>query len=163
MQTPRYSTSRQKACHQCSSAKTRCERRSGHGSGTRCIRRGLPCSWLPKQSHDSRLHSNDTTNITIETAQLSGPFSVSESSTRSPGRVTVNPDTNTSTDPRAFPLDTQLGQDTTPSSLTIPVPVSETEYDYSTHNHAALLAGRSHSMKARYLVTMRTTPSTSPT
>lgn len=143
MQTPRYSTSRQKACHQCSSAKTRCERRSGHGSCTRCTRRGLPCSWLPKQSHDSRqLHSNDTTNITIETAQPSSPFSVSESSTRSPGRVPVNPDTNTSTDPRTLLLDTQLGQDTTPSSLTIPVPVSATEYEYSTHNHAALLADR---------------------
>ncbi|KAL4756240.1 Zn(II)2Cys6 transcription factor domain-containing protein [Aspergillus foveolatus] len=143
MQTPRYSTSRQKACHQCSSAKTRCERRSGHGSCTRCTGRGLPCSWLPKRSHDSRhLHRNDTTNITIETAQPSSPFSVSESSTRSPGRVLVNPDTNTNTDPRALRLDTQLGQDTTPSSLTLPVPVLAAEYDYSTHNHAVLLADR---------------------
>ncbi|KAL4747908.1 hypothetical protein BDW72DRAFT_206054 [Aspergillus terricola var. indicus] len=139
MQIPRYSTSRQKACHQCSSAKTRCERSSGLGSCTRCTRRGLPCSWLPKRSHDiNRLQSNDTTDITIEMTQSSSPFSVSESSTRSPGRAPVNPDTNTNTDLRARLLDTQLGQDTTPSSLTLPVLVSASEYDYSTHNRAFL-------------------------
>ncbi|KAL4819191.1 hypothetical protein BDW67DRAFT_182142 [Aspergillus spinulosporus] len=76
-------------------------------------------------------------------AQPSSPFSVSESSTRSPGRVPVNTDTNTNTDPGALLLDTQLRQDTASSSITLPVPVPAGEYENSTHNHAALLANRS--------------------
>ncbi|KAL4735319.1 hypothetical protein BDV11DRAFT_173955 [Aspergillus similis] len=75
-------------------------------------------------------------------AQPSSPFSVPESSTRSPGSAPVIPDTNTNTDPRAHLLDTQLGQDTTPSSLRLPVLVPAAEYGYSTHSHAALLANR---------------------
>ncbi|KAL5050412.1 hypothetical protein BDW71DRAFT_194747 [Aspergillus fruticulosus] len=111
MQTPRYSTSRQKACYQCSSAKTRCERSSGNGSCTRCTRRGLPCSRLSEQSH--AINRNGTT-----------PFSVSESSLGSSGRAPVNPGTYTNTDPRAHLLSTPPGQGTTPSSFTRPASVS---------------------------------------
>lgn len=41
--TSRYSTSRQKACQQCSGAKARCDRRAG--GCTRCTQRGLRCAY----------------------------------------------------------------------------------------------------------------------
>ncbi|OTA58934.1 hypothetical protein K449DRAFT_333932 [Hypoxylon sp. EC38] len=44
MKTARYSTSRQKACQQCSSAKAKCDRKTG--CCTRCALKGLPCSYL---------------------------------------------------------------------------------------------------------------------
>ncbi|KAI1406862.1 hypothetical protein F5Y13DRAFT_183843 [Hypoxylon sp. FL1857] len=43
-QAARYSTSRQKACQQCSSAKAKCDRKAGRC--TRCALRGLSCSYL---------------------------------------------------------------------------------------------------------------------
>ncbi|KAL5003855.1 hypothetical protein BDV10DRAFT_198853 [Aspergillus recurvatus] len=130
MMTPRYSTSRQKACHQCSRAKARCERSSGHGPCTRCTWRGLPCSRLPEQSHViNHLHNNDTTNMSLEMTQSPSPFSILESSLRSPGRAPVNPDTNTNTGPRAHLLNTPPGQGATPSSLAFPVSVSSPEYE----------------------------------
>lgn len=44
MKTTRYSTSRQKACQQCSSAKAKCDRNLGRC--TRCALKGLTCSYL---------------------------------------------------------------------------------------------------------------------
>ncbi|KAL4973358.1 hypothetical protein BDW66DRAFT_168711 [Aspergillus desertorum] len=135
MQTPRYSTSRQKACNQCSSAKTRCERRGGPGPCIRCTRRGLPCSRLPEQSHAiNHLHNNHITNISLEMTQPSSPFSVSKSSLRSPGRLPVNPDTNPNTGPSTHLLHTPLGQGTAPSSSAPPVSVPASEYDHQRHN-----------------------------
>ncbi|KAI5868115.1 hypothetical protein GGS23DRAFT_12305 [Durotheca rogersii] len=45
MKAPRYSTSRQKACQRCSTAKARCDRKAGRC--TRCALRGLSCTYLP--------------------------------------------------------------------------------------------------------------------
>ncbi|KAL6236620.1 hypothetical protein BDW75DRAFT_250002 [Aspergillus navahoensis] len=138
MQTPRYSTSRQKACHQCSSAKTRCERSSGRGPCTRCTRRGMPCSRLPEQPHAiNHLHNNDTATVSLNTRQPHSSFSVSEPSLRSPGRAPVYPDTNTNTDPRAHLLNTPPGYSTTPSSLALPVSGPSPQYDDPSHTSAA--------------------------
>ncbi|RDW57915.1 Zn(II)2Cys6 transcription factor [Aspergillus mulundensis] len=103
MQTPRYSTSRQKACQQCSTAKARCERGPGHGPCTRCMQRGLPCSRAPVQANPIDQHRNDTTDMSLDMAEPPSPFSISEPSLTSPGRVegplnTTNTDTS---DPRA--------------------------------------------------------------
>lgn len=43
MKHPRYSTSRQKACNQCSNAKVRCDRRAG--GCVRCAQRGKDCQY----------------------------------------------------------------------------------------------------------------------
>ncbi|KAI1453212.1 hypothetical protein F4805DRAFT_382439 [Annulohypoxylon moriforme] len=55
MKAARYSTSRQKACNSCSSAKAKCDRKAGRC--TRCASRGLPCSYphlpLPGTSTDT--------------------------------------------------------------------------------------------------------------
>ncbi|KAJ2958118.1 hypothetical protein NQZ79_g6226 [Umbelopsis isabellina] len=45
MKASRYSTSRQKACLQCSNAKAKCDRNSGNGRCVRCTQRGLPCAY----------------------------------------------------------------------------------------------------------------------
>ncbi|KAI0886413.1 uncharacterized protein GGS22DRAFT_128435 [Annulohypoxylon maeteangense] len=55
MKAARYSTSRQKACNSCSTAKAKCDRKVG--CCTRCASRGLSCSYphllLPTASTDS--------------------------------------------------------------------------------------------------------------
>ncbi|KAI1391787.1 uncharacterized protein F4822DRAFT_105452 [Hypoxylon trugodes] len=50
MKAARYSTSRQKACQQCSAAKAKCDRKAG--CCARCSLRGLSCSYPQAQSPD---------------------------------------------------------------------------------------------------------------
>ncbi|KAG8418969.1 type 1 serine/threonine-protein phosphatase catalytic subunit glc7 [Metarhizium acridum] len=74
MPTPRYSTSRQKACRQCASAKARCDRRSGGEGCTRCAQRGLQCA-IPN-TDNSNLSA--TANLTEDGSQQPSPLSVSD-------------------------------------------------------------------------------------
>ncbi|KAJ0422941.1 hypothetical protein BJY00DRAFT_299904 [Aspergillus carlsbadensis] len=79
--TPRYSTSRQKACRQCSAAKARCQRRPENGHCVRCAQRELPCSYASKApSNRSNRHS-----LANEVVQPASPFSMTELSFSSPG------------------------------------------------------------------------------
>ena len=73
MKTSRYASSRQKACHQCSNAKSRCDRKAGRCA--RCSQRGLSCAY-PESSlslGDATQHSNF-----IGEGGFSTPFSASD-------------------------------------------------------------------------------------
>ncbi|RAK90765.1 hypothetical protein BO79DRAFT_280869 [Aspergillus costaricaensis CBS 115574] len=77
MKPSRYSTSRQKACQQCASAKARCDRRSGGREPcSRCMHRGIPCSYV----QDDASERNPTSPVAPPS-----PFSVSDSSLRGLG------------------------------------------------------------------------------
>ena len=69
--TLRYSTSRQKACQQCSSAKARCDRRAGRC--IRCTQRQLPCAY-PRAEIAAGF---DESSFNIGKGHKSSPFSVS--------------------------------------------------------------------------------------
>lgn len=71
MKASRYTNSRQKACQQCSSAKAKCNRQAI--SCTRCLQRGLLCTY-----NQTRPRSPDISNKQAESAQVSGPSSVTE-------------------------------------------------------------------------------------
>ncbi|EHA25765.1 hypothetical protein ASPNIDRAFT_189610 [Aspergillus niger ATCC 1015] len=72
MKPSRYSTSRQKACQQCASAKARCDRRSGGREPcSRCTQRGISCSY----AQEDALERNQTSPVAPPS-----PFSVSGSS-----------------------------------------------------------------------------------
>ncbi|KAH8812159.1 hypothetical protein F5884DRAFT_304253 [Xylogone sp. PMI_703] len=101
MRTSRYSTSRQKACQQCSSAKARCDRRTGNGRCIRCTQRGLPCAY----PHTDAAEGLSRTNLDLDEAQPPSPFSMSDSSFTGPeNRV---PDTPSTAVPvsRTFPFE----------------------------------------------------------
>ncbi|GFN13705.1 Zn(II)2Cys6 transcription factor domain-containing protein [Aspergillus tubingensis] len=72
MKPSRYSTSRQKACQRCASAKARCDRRSGGREPcSRCMQRGISCSYV----QDDASERNPTSPVAPPS-----PFSVSDSS-----------------------------------------------------------------------------------
>lgn len=105
MRSSRYSTSRQKACQQCTSAKARCERKYGHIRCTRCAQRGLPCAY-PHANASERQRLNTRTNTDLGgEARPDSPFSLSDSSLIGPesGLLAMNASNN---DPRAQLLDT---------------------------------------------------------
>ncbi|KAI9046186.1 Zn(II)2Cys6 transcription factor [Aspergillus affinis] len=70
MKTSRYSSSRQKACKQCSSAKARCDRQRGRCA--RCTQRGLPCVY-PQAAG-----TEDPVDPEIVDGRLPSPFSTSD-------------------------------------------------------------------------------------
>ncbi|KAI0101088.1 hypothetical protein F4814DRAFT_105339 [Daldinia grandis] len=92
MKATRYSTSRQKACRPCSTAKAKCDRRVGCCS--RCALRGLPCSYpqtLPSQasSRDVSDNTGDSTEVGLYNS-ISEPSILSEAS---PGpEISTRPD-----------------------------------------------------------------------
>ncbi|RWQ97292.1 hypothetical protein C8Q69DRAFT_516096 [Paecilomyces variotii] len=105
MRSSRYSTSRQKACQQCTSAKARCERKYGHIRCTRCAQRGLPCAY-PHANASERQRLNTRTNTDLGgEARPDSPFSLSDSSLIGPesGLLAMNASNN---DPRAQLLNT---------------------------------------------------------
>ncbi|KAI1778756.1 hypothetical protein F4818DRAFT_227941 [Hypoxylon cercidicola] len=73
MKPARYAASRQKVCHHCSSAKAKCDRKSGRC--TRCVRRGLSCTY-PQTSPTG----DSTASAVADNSELcnSGPFSTPE-------------------------------------------------------------------------------------
>ncbi|GKZ25575.1 hypothetical protein AbraCBS73388_001217 [Aspergillus brasiliensis] len=72
MKNSRYSTSRQKACQQCASAKARCDRRSGGREPcSRCTQRGISCSYAQEDASERN---------TASPVAPPSPFSVSDSS-----------------------------------------------------------------------------------
>ncbi|CAM1510060.1 Fc.00g003950.m01.CDS01 [Cosmosporella sp. VM-42] len=71
MRSTRYATSRQKACKQCSSAKARCDRKTGGCS--RCAQRGLSCTYLQDRSPGTSVQN------VISVARIE-PFSPTSSS-----------------------------------------------------------------------------------
>ncbi|KAE8415618.1 hypothetical protein BDV36DRAFT_297875 [Aspergillus pseudocaelatus] len=75
MRTSRYSTSRQKACQQCSSAKARCDRDRKTGPCGRCRHRGLPCVY-PRTTPGSPVRQN----FVVGEGRLHSPFSLSDAS-----------------------------------------------------------------------------------
>jgi hypothetical protein len=79
MKTSRYSTSRQKACQQCSNAKARCDRISGNGPCVRCTQRGQPCTYPNANASGGP----NRTNLGQDNALPASPFSVSDLSFRS--------------------------------------------------------------------------------
>lgn len=128
MRTSRYSTSRQKACNQCSSAKARCERRSGHTRCTRCTQRGLPCAY-PSEGLNK-------TNLDTGEIRPASPFSLSDASFTAPENELLAVDTDN--DPRIQLLNTPSTTVTTfpseddgpatnaaPTTTTIPTSVSD--------------------------------------
>ncbi|KAJ5085514.1 hypothetical protein N7532_010285 [Penicillium argentinense] len=72
MRTSRYSTSRQKACRTCSSAKAKCDRQAG--GCTRCAQRGLDCDF--GQQHAS---TNNTRQADSKERLPCSPASLSDS------------------------------------------------------------------------------------
>ncbi|KAL2787247.1 hypothetical protein BJX66DRAFT_311526 [Aspergillus keveii] len=94
--TPRYSTSRQKACRQCSAAKARCQRRSDNGHCVRCAQRELPCSYARRER--SRSPRRDI--VHHEGAQLASPFSLTAASFPSPEHGRFAESANEYRDPR---------------------------------------------------------------
>ncbi|KAJ5808692.1 hypothetical protein N7474_009961 [Penicillium riverlandense] len=77
----RYASSRQKSCQQCSTAKARCDRKSGRC--TRCTQRGLSCVY-PQLAHgtDESITSHDTGHYS-QISLPNIPFP-------SPGRLSIN-------------------------------------------------------------------------
>ncbi|KAL2834640.1 hypothetical protein BJY01DRAFT_81654 [Aspergillus pseudoustus] len=78
MHPPRYSTSRQKACRQCATAKARCERRRESGNCVRCAQRDFPCSYTQSDApKTSKWIDKDREEGVVHPAT---PFSLSQSS-----------------------------------------------------------------------------------
>ncbi|KAL3442471.1 hypothetical protein BJX65DRAFT_321496 [Aspergillus insuetus] len=140
-----YSTSRQKACRQCSAAKARCQRLSGNGHCVRCAQRELPCSYARgesiKSSEKADLHNAEAFHGVIQPAS---PFSLTESSFPSPERgllaesanecpnprlPTHVPDTPRTTISTTFSL--EAARSTTAAVLPVTRDRSEEELDFS--------------------------------
>ncbi|KOC11286.1 hypothetical protein AFLA70_212g001991 [Aspergillus flavus AF70] len=77
MRGSRYSTSRQKACQQCSSAKARCDRDRTTGPCGRCRQRGLPCVY-PRTT--TTPGSPARQRFVVGEGRLHSPFSLSDAS-----------------------------------------------------------------------------------
>src|ERR1700752_1727140 len=92
MKTSRYSTSRQKACQQCSNAKARCDRNSGNGRCVRCAQRGLPCAYPNANASEGP----NRMNLDLDDARPPSPFSVSDLSFKSleSGLLAMNANNN---------------------------------------------------------------------
>lgn len=76
----RYSTSRQKSCQQCSSAKARCDRRPGRC--IRCTQRGLPCAYPGTEEALGLGVFDESTasSLAVSEGRPPSPLSVSNSS-----------------------------------------------------------------------------------
>ncbi|KAH8427881.1 Zn(II)2Cys6 transcription factor [Aspergillus melleus] len=70
MKASRYSSSRQKACQQCSSAKARCDRQRGRCA--RCAQRGLPCVYPQAAGTEGPVDPE------VVDGRLPSPFSTSD-------------------------------------------------------------------------------------
>ncbi|KAL2838325.1 hypothetical protein BJX68DRAFT_279840 [Aspergillus pseudodeflectus] len=79
----KYSTSRQKACRQCSAAKARCQRRPDNVHCARCAQRGVPCSYAFYQASRQSEHQS----LDHAGAIPASPFSMTELSFPSPERL----------------------------------------------------------------------------
>ncbi|KAL3464800.1 hypothetical protein BJX64DRAFT_253803 [Aspergillus heterothallicus] len=77
IRNPRYSSSRQKVCRQCATAKARCERRRDTGSCVRCAQRALSCSYTRGEGDVGRVVSNGET---VQEHQPATPCSLSSTS-----------------------------------------------------------------------------------
>lgn len=121
MRTSRYSTSRQKACQQCSGAKVRCDRKTGNERCTRCTQRGLPCAY----PHADVPEAQTMTTPELNGVQPPSPFSISDMSFASPemGLLATNmsndpitrlPKTPSTTSSRPLPLEDEGFVNTVP-------------------------------------------------